>query len=91
MTSKDIKFYFRNNQYYCSVQLPIDSRPTIYMCLGHDNRPFDAIIEDINCAFDILLANYNGDQFVRDYAIAYDIPNLLGYKGALYSLAEFLH
>lgn len=90
MQKSDFKFYFRNNQYYCSVKLPIDSRPTIYMALGHDNRPFDAIIEDIQLAFDMLLANYNGEMAVRDYAIAYDIPALLGYKGTLYSLAEFI-
>lgn len=86
MKKSDFKFFYKNGQYFCAVKLPIGLRPTCYMAMGNDNRPFDVIIEDIKLAFDLLVSNYNGDMYVRDVSIAYELPSMLGYRVATASL-----
>lgn len=83
----NFKFFFDGEQYFCSVKLPIDSKPICYMAIGYDNRPFEAIINDIQLAFDMLVDDYNGDMFIRDFVIARELPKLLGYKKVTNSLA----
>ena len=82
MKKSDFKFFFNEGQYFCSVKLPIDSKPICYMAMGNDNRPFDTIIDDIKLALEMLIDAYNGDMFIRDFVIARELPKLLGYKRA---------
>ena len=84
--NKNFKFFYKNGNYFCSVKLPIDTHPTVYMNMGHDNRPFTTIAEDIVTAFNMLLDNYQGNMFIRDIEIALDLPELLGYKRATSAL-----
>lgn len=82
ITKSNCQFFFADNQYFVAVKLPIGIKPTCYMAMGLDNRPFEAIIDDINTAFDLLVANDNGDKFTIDMRILHALPKLLGYKRA---------
>lgn len=90
MKKSDFKFFFKDNEYYCSVKLSIGRRPTVYMRLGYDNRPFDAIIDEINLAYDLLLENYDGDRYLMDVDISMQLPRLLGYKWSTVGLSNIM-
>lgn len=81
----NIKFFYKDGNYFCSVKLPIFRQPVLYMNCGHDNRPFQTIVEDINLAFEMLLENseyrtIGGLPVVDDLSFNYKLYKLLGYK-----------
>ena len=79
---EDIKFYFKDNRYFVSVPIPCDSKPyMVYMNCGYDNRPFDAIIADINLAYEMLFDSIDS-SYTKAIKIAFQLPQLLGYKRA---------
>ena len=79
---EDIKFYFKDNKYFVSVPVPCDSKPyMVYMDMGNDNRPFDVIIADINLAYE-MLSNSIDSSYTKAIKIAFQLPQLLGYKRA---------
>lgn len=79
---EDIKFYFKDNKYFVSVPVPCDSKPyMVYMDMGNDNRPFDAIIADINLAYEMLF-NSIESSYTKSIEIGFQLPQLLGYKRA---------
>ena len=79
---EDIKFYFKDNKYFVSVPVPCDSKPyMVYMDMGNDNRPFDAIISDINLAYEMLFDSIDS-SYTKAIKIAFQLPQLLGYKRA---------
>lgn len=82
IAKSNCKFFFSDNQYFVAVKLPIGVKPVCYMAMGMDNRPFETIINDINTAFEMLVADYHGEKFLMDVNIAYELPRLLGYKRA---------
>ena len=76
--NKNFAFYY-DGQWFVSVKLPIGSRPTVYMKCGTDNRPFAAIINDIQLAFDMLDESIPSG-YTKDIRIAIQLPGLLGYR-----------
>ena len=79
---EDIKFYFKDNKYFVSVPIPCDGKPyMVYMDCGYDNRPFDAIIADINLAYEMLFDSIDS-SYTKAIKIAFQLPQLLGYKRA---------
>lgn len=80
--NSDFKFFYKDGQYFCSVKLPIDHKPTVYMAMGQDNRPFEVVVQDIKLAFDLLVESYSGNMFIRAVSIARELPGMLGYKRA---------
>ena len=79
---EDIKFYFKDNRYFVSVPIPCDSKPyMVYMNCGYDNRPFDAIIADINLAYEMLFDSIDS-SYTKAIKIAFQLPQLLAYKRA---------
>ena len=79
---EDIKFYFKDGKYFTSVPIPCDGKPyEVCMDMGNDNRPFDAIIADINLAYEMLF-NSIDSSYTKAIKIAFQLPQLLGYKRA---------
>lgn len=77
------KFYYKNGQYYLSVRVPVEYKPTIYMCCGNDNRPLYAIEREIETAMEML----NECGYVRAVDYIVELPKLLGYNRCSPSLS----
>ena len=79
---EDIKFYFKDGKYFTSVPIPCGGKPyEVCMDMGNDNRPFDAIIADINLAYEMLF-NSIESSYTKPIEIGFQLPQLLGYKRA---------
>ena len=75
---RDFKFYYVDGENYVSVLTPIG---VVFMASGSDNRPYEAIVEDIKAAMKLLeevLPDHNYDLYYYQFML----PELLGYKPA---------
>lgn len=74
--------FFYDRQYFCAVKIPVGTRPTVYMAMGSDNRPFCMIVDDIQAAFDLLVESYQGDKYLLDMYVHGQLAKTLSYKRA---------
>lgn len=78
ITKTQCRFFYRNGRHFCSVHIP--HAHTIYMDMGRDNRPFEAVVSDIQAATTLFLDSYSGDPYLREVSFGIALPSLLGYK-----------
>lgn len=81
--NKEFTFFHKNGELLVGVKIP--RYTTIYMGLGKDNRPFEAIINDIRLAYEMLDESIEC-SYVKDVTIALELPKLLGYRRSNTSL-----
>lgn len=77
LNNKDFQFFHKNGELLVGVKIPYYT--TLYMGLGKDNRPFEAIVNDIRLAYEMLDEAIE-NSYVKSVTIASELPKLLGYR-----------
>lgn len=62
-----------------NITIPYGKRPMLTLDCGKDNRPFKAIKEDVEIAYNLLDESIK-DSYTKDIDIILELPKLLKYQ-----------